>query len=557
MQQQIRSWIKYVIFAGIFSTVLNLVFLAVPVYMLVVYDRVLFSFSQATLYTLGVGVLISLAVMAGLEFIRNRMMAQAGQDLVQTMAPRVVAAMLRDAAVVTPEGYDRGLEDLEQVRDAVVQGRFFWFLDIPWVMIYLFVLYIMHPLVGLIALAGTAMAAVFLGLLQMLEKRRHTLWDVGSAACRTLVPTDRSSAQLLSVMGLARGLAQKYRHRYAAALGFKRQAERFHTGMGAVIGFVHRAAVAAVFTAATVAFFRDEITVGMIFAGVMIAVRVMGPLEQHLSGMKAAIDAKNAYKRLKQYIQADPEPEKTALPEPAGAIQVKGLTLNVPGSSLVRNISLDLDPGQMLGVIGPCDAGKSVLCRMLAGIWPASAGEIRLDGALIRQWPDEELGRYVGYMPQEPDLLPGTVAENIARFSKGGSEPVIEAARAAGVHDMILKLPGGYDTRIGPGGIQLSAGRRQLISLARALYGTPRFVVMDDPHTFLDDAGLKLLQAAIQALKQQKITTVVVTDRPAILSNMDKLLVIKDGQAVMYGPADTVMAQLANPQQPTHPSAGA
>jgi PrtD family type I secretion system ABC transporter len=556
MQQQIRSWIKYVIFAGIFSTALNLVFLAVPVYMMVVYDRVLFSFSQATLYTLGVFVLLSLVVMGGLEYIRNRMMAQAGRDLVQTMAPRVVAAMHRDAGAVTPQGYDRGLADLEVLRDAVVQGRFFYFLDIPWVLIYLFVLYIMHPLVGLIALAGVAMAAVFQVLLRMLERRRYTLWDVGFATGRSMVETGKNRAPLLPAMGLNRGLAKKYLERYAAVLWFKTKAERFHDSIGAVIRFVHRVTVAGVFTAATLAFFQDEITVGMMFAGVMIVVRIMGLLEQHLSSMKPAIDAANAYKRLVHFVAPAPESEKTELPEPAGAIQVQGLSLAVPGRALIQNISLDLDPGQMLGVIGPCDAGKSVLCRMLAGVWPGSAGEIRLDGALISQWPAEELGRYIGYMPQEPDLVPGTVAENIARFEQDSDEQVIAAARAAGVHDMILKLPQGYDTPIVRSGTRLSAGRRQLISLARALYGTPRFLVMDDPHTFLDDAGLKTLQAAIQALKQQKITTVIVTDRPAILSNMDKLLVIKDGKSAMYGPADTVMSQLANRQQPTHPSAG-
>jgi ATP-binding cassette, subfamily C, bacterial EexD len=484
------------------------------------------------------------------------MMAQAGQDLVHTMAPRVLAAMQKDTGSVTPQGYDRGLADLELLRDAVVHGRFFYFLDIPWVLIYLFVLYIIHPLVGLIALAGAAMATVFQLLLRMLARRRYTLWDVGFEAGRSMVETGKNRAQLLPVMGLGRGLARKYLDRYAAVLKFKTGAERFHDSVGAVIGFVQTVTVAGVFTAATLAFFKDEITVGMMFAGVMIGVRIMGPLEKHLWGMKGAIDAVNAHQRLTHFVAPALEPEKTELPEPAGAVQVKGLTLAVSGRALIQNISLELDPGQMLGVIGPCDAGKSVLCRMLSGIWPGSAGEIRLDGALISQWPASELGRYIGYMPQEPDLLPGTVAENIARFSRDSAEKVIAAARAAGVHDLILKLPQGYDTPIVQAGTRLSAGRRQLISLARALYGTPRFMVMDDPQTFLDDAGLRTLQAAIQALKQQRITTVVVTDRPAILSNMDKLLVIKDGKAVMYGPADTVMAQLANRQQPTHPSAG-
>lgn len=557
MQQMIRTWMKYVIFTGVFSFALNLVFLAVPVYMLVVYDRVLYSFSTATLVTLGIGVLISLAAMAALEYIRSRMLARAGADLVHNMTPMVVTAMHKDAAAVTGNGYDRGLEDLERVQDAVVHGRYFYYLDIPWVVVYLFVLYIMHPLVGMIGIAGVFMAVLFQVLLILVEKQRYTLADTGAAVNRSRVKTGAGQAQVVTAMGMAQGLAEKFFARQAQVLKIKSSAHGFHAGMGAVIRFVHRVFLTGVFTAGIFAFFNDEITAGMMFAAVMIAVRIMVPLEQHLSGMKAVIDAKNAYKRLKHYIQPAAVREKITLPEPAGKIQVQGLTLSVPGKAILQNISLDLAPGELLGVIGPNDAGKTVLCRLLAGIWQATAGEIRLDGALISQWPEKALGRYIGYMPQEPDLLPGTVAENIARFTGGDSDTVIQAARAAGVHEMILKLPGGYDTPIVQEGRHLSAGRRQLISLARALYGTPKFLVLDEPNTFLDDAGLKMLQAVIHTLKQQNTTTVMVTDRPAILSSMDKLLVIKEGRPAMYGPANEVMAQLAGRQQPRQQTAGA
>jgi ATP-binding cassette, subfamily C, bacterial EexD len=557
MQQLIKSWGAYILPAGIFTTALNLVFLAVPVYMLVVHDRVLYSFSTATLVTLGTGIIISLAAVAGLAYARDRILLQAGNRLVQQMIPRVVDALHRNAAALAPDGYDRGLEDLETLRDAVVQGRFFTFVDLPWMGVYLFVLYVMHPLTGVVALAAVLMAAAFQWLLRMFENRRRTLADVGNGAARARLSLRATQAQAAAGMGMAPGIARHYRARYAGLLKIKSEAEQLHAGMGAVIRFVHWGGITGVFTAGTLAFFKEEITVGTMFAALMVTVRLMVPLERHLSDMAAAINAAGAYKRLRQFIGPDRAGQKTVLPEPAGQIQVQGLTLSVPGSTLVQGISLDLSPGQTLGVTGPNDAGKTVLCRLLAGIWPSSAGEIRLDGALISQWPAEELGRYIGYMPQEPDLLPGTVAQNIARFTGGGSDAVIQAARAAGAHDMILKLPQGYDTPIVQAGTRLSAGRRQLISLARALYGSPRFLVMDEPHTYLDDTGLKTLQAVLHSLKQQKITTVIVTDRPGMLSSADKLLVIKEGRPAMYGPANEVMAQLAARQKPQHQAAGA
>ncbi|MEX1314106.1 MAG: ATP-binding cassette domain-containing protein, partial [Desulfotignum sp.] len=423
--------------------------------------------------------------------------------------------------------------------------------------VYLFVLYVMHPFTGMVALAAVLMAAFFQWLLRIFENRRRTLADVGNAVGRARVTIRAAQAQAAAGMGMASGIARQYRERYAGLLKIKSEAEQVHAGMGAVIRFVHWGGIAGVFTAGTMAFFEEEITVGTMFAAVMVTVRLMMPLERHLSDMAAAIDAAGAYKRLKQFIGPDPVGQKTVLPEPAGQIQVQGLTLSIPGRTLVHGISLDLAPGQTLGVTGPNDAGKTVLCRLLSGIWAPASGEIRLDGALIDQWPARELGRYIGYMPQEPDLLPGTVAENIARFTGGGSDAVIQAARAAGAHDMILKLPQGYDTPILQAGTRLSAGRRQLISLARALYGSPRFLIMDEPHTYLDDTGLKILQGVIHSLKQQKTTTVIVTDRPAMLSSADKLLVIKEGRTAMYGAANEVMAQLAARQQPQQQAAGA
>jgi ABC-type protease/lipase transport system fused ATPase/permease subunit len=282
----------------------------------------------------------------------------------------------------------------------------------------------------------------------------------------------------------------------------------------------------------------------------MIIARLFYPFERSLSDMKGSIEAMAAYKRLKHFVDTREKETKLSLPVPEGKFDVEAITLALNGRTIVHNISFALEPGETLGVFGPSSAGKTSLCRVLLGIWPALAGKVRLDGAQIAQWPGDELGKYVGYMPQEPELFQASVARNISRLMEADSEKVVKAAQKAGIHEMILKLPQGYDTKIDATGKNLAAGQRQLISLARALYGDPKFVVMDEPHTHLDDLGLKMLFHALNNLRQEKITTIVVTDRPALLANMNKLLLIKEGQVAMYGPGKEVLNQLANRQQP-------
>jgi ABC-type protease/lipase transport system fused ATPase/permease subunit len=246
-----------------------------------------------------------------------------------------------------------------------------------------------------------------------------------------------------------------------------------------------------------------------------------------------------------------PAAQKLSLPAPKGQFSAEGITLALAGKPVLYNISFDLAPGEMLGILGPSSAGKSCLCRVLLGIWPAAAGKIRLDGAEISQWPEEDLAGYVGYLAEEPVLFPVTAAQNIARLREPDPEKVVAAAKKAGVHEMILALAKGYDTIIEGSGDNLSAGQRQGLCLARALYDEPRVLILDEPHTHLDDQGLQTLLYCLDGLKQSEVTTVVVTDRPKILMKMDKLLMIKEGRPAMYGPAQDVLAQLSNRQTPT------
>ncbi|MCG8638766.1 MAG: ATP-binding cassette domain-containing protein [Desulfobacterales bacterium] len=548
MQSMIRAWFKYFILAGIFGVCINLIYLALPVYVMVVYDRVLYSFTKATLYSLSIGLLFSLIFMGILEYLKERVLGQAGRNLSATMLTPVIKAM----AMGETKGYDRGLQDLETLRSAVNQGVLLRSLEIPWVVLYLWVLYIIHPLVGAVA-AGTVFIAVTAqALLRILEKRQYTLADVVFYANNRMVLNALSKVALVRGMGMLPAIIQKYQRRDKKMVS---SADHAHVLIGSFTGFVHLIGVAGVFTTGAYVFFSDQVTSGEIFASVLLTVRLFYPLQHNLDTMKISIEARGAYKRLKAYVKTSKGWDKFSLPDLKGALAVEKASLVIDGKAVLSNISLSLDSGEILGIFGPSCAGKTSLCRMILGIWTPVSGKIRLDGAEIGHWPADDLGRSVGYMPQEPELFEASVAENIARLAKPEPDKVVVAAQKAGAHEMILRLPQGYDTRINGAGDNLAAGQKQLISLARAFYGNPKLLILDEPHTFLDEDGFRNLVAVFNRLKQEKITVVMVTDKINLLAGTDKILVVKEGQAAMYGPAGDVMAQLTG-QQPQQQAAG-
>lgn len=549
MQHIIKSWVKYFIIVGIFGLCMNLIYLALPIYMMVIYDKVLFSFSTASLSTLTVGIMISLVIVALIDYFRARVLGQTGNNLAQRMMPYVFKSMQGDAAGIKRSGYTRGLLDLELLRDAFARGHILNFLDLPWVLVYLAVLYLIHPLLGFVSIGGVFLITLFQLLLKRIETKRYTLADVTFHAGADFAGNCLRHAQLISGMRMFSAAMEQYRIRYEKTLAARSEADAFQSAFGAVIRLLQMAVMTAVFTAGAFVFFSHGITQGGIFAGVMIIARLFYPFERSLLNMKTAVEAVAAYKRLKQFVNTRESKPKLSLPAPEGRVSAEAVGLALDARTVLYNISLALEPGETLGVFGPSASGKTCLCKVLLGIWPPLTGKVRLDGAELSQWPEEELGQYLGYMPQTPELFPGTVAENISRFEVVDSEKIVKAAQKAGVHEMILKLPQGYETRIDETGKNLAAGPRQLISLARALYGDPKFVVLDEPHTHLDDLGLKMVLTALKNLKQENVTTVMVSDRPNLIVNMDKLLMIKEGQIAMYGPAKEVLNQLANNKQ--------
>jgi ATP-binding cassette, subfamily C, type I secretion system permease/ATPase len=554
MQTIVKSWLKYLIFVAFFGVCFNLIYVTLPVYMMVVYDKVLFSFSKATLSTLGVGMLICLLIMGLIDYCRTRLLGQLGNRLAEKLLPALFKSMQKEELRTEGQGYSRGLYDLELLRDAMVRGQIFSLLDLPWVLIYLGILYFIHPLVGSVAIIGVFMVSLFQMQLRKIEKKRYVVADVAFRANADFVGSCLQHAPLIHGMGMMSAVMEKYREKYQSVLKAKSGGDAFHAGIGAMIRLVHVAAVVAVFTAGVYVFFANEITMGTIIATVLITARLFYPFDRSLADMKSSIEAMAAYTRLNHFVDIGEEKPLLPLPIPKGKFDVEAVSLVLQGRTILQSVSFGLEPGETLGILGPSSGGKTSLCKAMLGIWPTTAGKIRLDGAEIAHWPREAFGSHVGYMPQEPELLPGSVAENIARLGAIDSEKVIAAAQKAGVHEMILKLAQGYDTLIDRTGKNLSAGQRQLISLARALYGDPKLLVLDEPQTHMDDLGLKSVFQALEHLKQQNITTIVVTDRPNLLVHMDKLLVIREGQVAMYGPGKEVLNQLANRQQPQQAS---
>ena len=548
MQEILKSWFKYFIFICFFGICINLIYLAVPIYMMIIYDRVLFSYSHATLFTLSAGLLISLFAMGLLEYFRSKMLIQAGIDLEQKMYPFVLSGMHNNVISLNKQNYTRGLEDLQLFKDAIINYRILWPLDLPWVLIYLILLYFMHPMLGLVGFSGFFMAFLFQFLLWSLGKKRYTTADVIFNTGSNFIRTTLQNAELISEMGMLKGVLNRHEDYHQKVLAIQSEADSFKAGAGSVIGFLHIISAVAVFGMGAYLFFDGKITVGIMFASVIIITRLFYPFQQSLASMKLSIEAIAAYKRLKYFVDTKKQKKSLSLPEPEGKLEAENITLAINGHAILHNISFSLEPGETLGIIGPSAAGKTSLCKVLLGIWPALAGKVRLDGAEISQWLDDDLDKYIGYLPQETVLFSGKVDENISRLQIVDSDKVIKASKKAGVYNIILKLPQGYDTRIDETGKNLSAGQRQLISLARALYNDPKIIVMDEPQNNLDDVGLKSLSEALSILKKEKVTTVFVTDRPNLLVNTDKILMIKEGQVAMYGPTRDVLNQLTNQQ---------
>jgi PrtD family type I secretion system ABC transporter len=535
---------------GLFSGVVNLLQLTVSLYMLQLFDRVYATRSTETLLLLTLIAVAALLLLAILEACRGMVMAR-------------LAAWIE--ARVAPEGFARGIEAelrgrpyrMEALRDlGLLRG---WLgspgalavYDVPWVPIYLAVIFLLHPWLGWLALAGAA--ALFLLTLATEWLTAPLLRDAGTRAVasqRRAEATARN-AEVIDSMGMQRPLLAAWQRELADAAEPARIAADRAALLLAVGRFARLALQIALLGLGAWLVLQQQLTPGASIAASIIMGRALAPVEQLIGGFKQLVGARAAYQRLGLFLaQPRLRPEGRPLPEPAGRLVAERAVYAfppVPGIAaipVVKGVTFALDPGESLAIVGPSAAGKTTLLRLITGTLAPSSGAVRLDGADVHLWQREDFGRHLGYLPQDVELFEGSVFENIARMAEAAPDAVYEAARLAGCHDMILRLPQGYETEIGDGGQHLSGGQRQMIGLARALFGAPRLIVLDEPNSNLDGDAEARLAASLAEIKRRGATVVVVSHRPSLVQAVDKVLLLKDGAAEMFGPRAEVLKRL-------------
>lgn len=530
---------------GLFSAVINLLMLAPALYMLQVYDRVLASGNEMTLLMLTLMILGLFGLMGALEWVRSQVVIRLGTQMDMRLNQRVYDAAFEAQLSTGSPAAGQALNDLTSLRQFATGNALFAFFDAPWFPVYLWVIFMFSPWLGLLALGG----AVLLMLLAWLNQR-VSQGPLKAASELSVEATQQASAHLrnaeaIEAMGMLATLRGHWLAQHTAFLAQQNLASEKTASVGAWSKGVRLALQSLVLGLGALLAVQGQITAGMMIAGSILMGRVLSPIDQLIGVWKQWTSARLAYQRLESLLQAHPaRPPRMALPDPRGELAVEQLSASAPGTrrATLSNLSFTLPAGQVLGVIGPSGCGKSTLARLLIGVWQPLAGKVRLDGAQLSQWDKQQLGPHLGYLPQDIQLFAGTIAQNIARFAQVDADKVLAAAQMAGVHSLILQMPEGYDTRLGDGGAGLSGGQKQRIGLARALYGLPALIVLDEPNANLDEAGEQALLQAIAQLKELKRTLILITHKPNVLTLTDQLLILREGQLQAYGPTAKVLA---------------
>lgn len=534
---------------ALFSALINLLMLVPSVYMLQVYDRVLPSGNEMTLLMLTLIMAGLLALTGALDYLRNMLVIRMSNQFDLALNSRVYDAAFQAKLHRTP-----GHLPLQAQIDLMILRRFmtgngvFAFLDLPWFPLYLLVIALFNPWLGLFACGGAAVLIALALLNERLSGPPLTSASRSSSAAQGMQSSHFAHPETADVMGMQQYLRQRWLNRHCDSLKEQTQASDYSAKIMTTTKTVRLILQSLMLGLGGWLALDNTISPGMMIAGSILLGRALSPVEQVTGVWKSAKESRLAYQRLTALLAAHPQPtQKLALPVPQGNLSVSVMQAGYPGADTpqLHNLHFSLVPGEVLGIIGPSGAGKSALAKLLAGLWPATRGAVRLDGADLCQQDKAVSGKYIGYLPQEIALFPGTIADNIARFdSDADPENIIRAAKLAQVHELILQLPQGYETLTGADGTGLSGGQRQRIALARALYGSPALIILDEPNAALDDAGLSALLAAMDTLKKQGKTIVLITHHKPLLSVTDKLLLLAGGRMQLFGPAEKVIETL-------------
>lgn len=541
---------------GLMSGVLNVLMLTGSFYMLEIYDRVLPSRSVPTLVALSAIVLVLYAFQGLIDLIRSRILARVGASFDEALSHRIYDNIVRLPlkSRTTGDGL-QPLRDLDQVRNFLSSPGPTALFDVPWIPLYLFICFAFHFWIGLTALGG-ALLLVALTVMTEVFTREPTQTAVTHGVARnSLAEASRRNAEVLRAMGMGERLQALWGQSNQRYLTAQQQAADVAGGIGAASKVLRMILQSAVLAVGAYLVIQQQATGGIIIASSILTSRALAPIELAIAHWRSFLAARQSWRRLSDLLGALPPQEKPmALPAPTANLTVESASVIVPGGQrlVVQDVTFGLKAGNGLGVIGASASGKSSLARMIVGVWNPARGKVRLDGAALEQWDPEALGRHIGYLPQDVELFAGSVAQNISRFDpEAKPEVVIAAAKAAGVNDMILRLPEGYESEIGEGGTALSAGQRQRLALARALYDDPFLVVLDEPNSNLDAEGEQALTQAILGVRARGGIVIVIAHRPSALAGVDLVLVMAEGKAQAFGPKDEVLNKvLRRPQVP-------
>lgn len=543
----ISSYKSVFVTVGVFSAIINLIMLVPALYMLQVYDRVLASQNQTTLLMLTLMIVAAYLVLSTLEFVRSVVLIRVSARMDMQLNKRIYTAAFEQNLKSAGVNAGQFLQDLTSIRQFVGGNALFAFFDAPWFPVYLFVIFLFDTSLGLFALFGAVLLMVLAVINDISSKKTLLAANSMAVQANNVATNNLRNAEVIEAMGMLPNLMSRWFGLQSKFLQLQGEASEKAGIVSAISKFVRICLQSLILGLGALLVLENKITPGMMIVASVLMGRVLSPVEQVINIWKTLSGAKSAYLRLSELLDANP-PRDIGMPlsKPIGRLSAEGVTVIPPAATVpaLRNISFAISPSDVLGVIGPSGAGKSTLARVLVGVWPVVAGHVRLDGADIFQWNKEDLGPYIGYLPQDIELFAGTVSENIARFRDIDAEKVVQAAQRSGGHEMILRFPQGYDTQLGDGGAGLSGGQKQRLGLARAMYGDPSLIILDEPNSNLDDAGEQALMGAINDLRQRGKTIVIITHRNNVLSLSNKLLLLVDGGVKMFGPRDEVLSAI-------------
>ena len=541
-----RQFRTHFLYAGIFSFVINLILLVPPLYMIQVFDRVLVSRSQETLLMLTLAAVGTLVMLFLLDSLRSALLLSAGGMIDRLLGERVISALIQNAGKVNRAESVHGLRDVSLLRNFLGGASIIALFDLPWGIFFVLFTFFFHTLLGVIALLSVAALFALTWTNEKLNRADLEKVQIDGRRAGQFIDQGLRNADVLNALGMRRGFVRRWERMNSPVLEGQEETGQRMGRINSLSKALRQLVQVIMMAAGAWLVIADNMTSGVMLAATIILGRALAPFESLLANWNNLVGARAAYARLKPHLEQKLLPPEVRLPAPEGRVSVERVTLAgaTADRPIIRGVAFELAAGDSLAIIGPSASGKSSLARLIIGIWTPTTGAVRLDGAEIAKLDRDHIGPYLGYLPQDVELFPGTVAENIARLGELDSDAVVKAAQYAQAHDLILRLPQGYETPIGGGSNTLSGGQMQRIGLARALYGQPKLVVLDEPNANLDAEGEASLQQVVRRLRQEKITLVLVTHRPSLLDHIEKVLVMREGAQEAFGPREEILAKV-------------